>query len=190
MPAARNHVMNDLRPYACTTEDCSRPDQTYSTVKGYLFHEIYSHEVQFPIYDVDVFKKIAEKSITCLFCGQQTTEGRGQHSRGRHVGQHIEEIAFMVVPKAYEDWEFYSEASSGIHMSGTRRDAFAAQQQQSRHDFLNPPKTISPKEVSLDYNDSADDLKKQVPLFPSPKPEPTSQAMNGCNASVWMELYL
>ena len=54
--------------------------------------------------------------------------------------------------------------------------AFAAQQQQSRHDLLNPPKTISPKEVSLDYNDSADDLKKQVPLFPSPKPEPTSQA--------------
>ena len=54
--------------------------------------------------------------------------------------------------------------------------AFAAQQQQSRHDLLNPPKTISPKEVSLDYNDSADDIKKQVPLFPSPKPEPTSQA--------------
>ena len=54
--------------------------------------------------------------------------------------------------------------------------AFAAQQQQSRHDLLNPPKTISPKEVSLDYNESADDLKKQVPLFPSPKPEPTSQS--------------
>ncbi len=55
--------------------------------------------------------------------------------------------------------------------------AFAAQQQQSRHDLLNPPKTISPKEVSLDYNDGADDLKKQVPLFPSPKPESTSQAL-------------
>ena len=54
--------------------------------------------------------------------------------------------------------------------------AFAAQQQQSRHDLLNPPKTISPKEVSLDCNESADDLKKQVPLFPSPKPEPTSQS--------------
>ena len=102
--------MNDLRPYACTAEDCSQPDETYSTVKDYLRHEILFHEVPNP---VDDFATRAGKSITCLFCGQQTTEGRGQHSRGRHVGQHMEEIAFTVVPKAYEDWEFYSEASSG-----------------------------------------------------------------------------
>ena len=112
MPTARNHVMNDLRPYVCTAEDCSQPEETYSTVKDYLRHEIYRHEA--PFFSIDIFKKLANKSITCLFCGQQTTEGRGPHSRRRHVGQHMEEIAFMVVPKAYEDWEFYSEASSGI----------------------------------------------------------------------------
>ena len=113
MPTARIHVMNDLRPYACTAEYCSQPDETYSTLKDYLRHEILSHEGCFDVGPFDSFAKIAGKSITCLFCGQQTTEGRGQHSRGRHVGQHMEEIAFMVVPKAYEDWEFYSDASSG-----------------------------------------------------------------------------
>ena len=106
--------MNDLRPYACTAEDCSQPNQTYSTLKDYLRHEILSHEVPYSVDPIDDFAKLAGKSITCLFCGLLTTEGRGQHSRGRHVGQHMEEIAFMVVPKAYEDWEFYSEASSGI----------------------------------------------------------------------------
>ena len=118
MPTTRNHVMNDLRPYACTAEDCSQPDEAYSTVKDYLRHEISSHEVPYLCEHIDDCKKIAGKSITCLFCGQQTTEGRGQYSRGRHVGQHMEEIAFMVVPKAYEDWEFYSEASSGIQTGG------------------------------------------------------------------------
>lgn len=105
--------MSDLRPYACTAEDCSQPDETYSTVKRYLGHEILFHEVPNP---ADDFAKREGKSITCLFCGQQTTEGKGQHSRGRHVGQHMEEIAFTVVPKAHEDWEFYSEASSRDQM--------------------------------------------------------------------------
>ena len=105
--------MNDLRPYVCTAEDCNRPDETYSTVKDYLRHEIAFHKMPHAVAPIDNFAKIAGKSIACLFCGQQTTEGRGQHSRGRHIGQHMEEIAFTVVPKAYEDWEFYSEASSG-----------------------------------------------------------------------------
>ena len=47
--------------------------------------------------------------------------------------------------------------------------AFTQQHQQSRHDFLNPPKTISPKEALLDYNES--DEANRVPLFPSPKRE-------------------
>ena len=111
MPA-RNHVMYDLRPYMCTAEDCSQPDKTYYQVKDYLRHEILAHEAPCTVTRIDDVAKRAGKSITCLFCGQKTTEGKSQHSRGRHVGQHMEEIAFTVVPKAYEDWEFYSEASS------------------------------------------------------------------------------
>lgn len=106
--------MSDLRPYTCTAEECSQPEKTYSTLRYYLRHEILSHEVQYSVDPIDDFVKRVKESITCLFCGQRTTHGTGKNSRGRHVGQHMEEIAFMVVPKAYEDWEFYSEASSGI----------------------------------------------------------------------------
>lgn len=38
--------------------------------------------------------------------------GAAWDERSRHVGRHMEEIAFTVVTKPYEDWEFYSEASS------------------------------------------------------------------------------
>ena len=31
--------------------------------------------------------------------------------RIRHVGQHMEEISFLVVPKLYEEWDFYSNLS-------------------------------------------------------------------------------
>ena len=106
--------MSDLRPYTCTAEECSQPEKTYSTLKYYLEHEIMSHEVQSSLDRFDEYVKRVKESITCLFCGQRTTEGMGKNFRGKHVGQHMEEIAFMVVPKAYEDWEFYSEASSEI----------------------------------------------------------------------------
>ena len=106
--------MSDLQPYTCTAEGCSQPEKTYSTLKYYLRHEILSYEVQHSVDPVDECVRRLKESIICLFCGQRTTEGRGKNSRGRHVGQHMEEIAFMVVPKAYEGWEFYSEASSGI----------------------------------------------------------------------------
>lgn len=46
---------------------------------------------------------------------------------------------------------------------------FAQHQSPARHDFMNTPKTISPKEALLDYHESAEDAK--APLFPSPKRE-------------------
>ena len=45
--------------------------------------------------------------------------------------------------------------------------AYAQHHQTSRHDLMNPPNTISPKEVALDYHESEEDAK--LPLFPSPK---------------------
>lgn len=44
--------------------------------------------------------------------------------------------------------------------------AYAQHQQTSRHDFMNPSKTISPKEALLDYQESEEDSK--IPLFPDP----------------------
>ncbi|KAL8774267.1 MAG: hypothetical protein Q9209_001018 [Squamulea sp. 1 TL-2023] len=46
----------------------------------------------------------------CLFCGK--TIGERVTDYTRHVGRHMEEIAFAVIPKQYEDWELYSDNSS------------------------------------------------------------------------------
>lgn len=52
-------------------------------------------------------------------------------------------------------------------------EAYAQSHQASRHDFMSAPKTISPKEALLDYNETEEDSK--MPLFPSPKREPGVQ---------------
>lgn len=104
--------MSDLRPYVCTVKDCYEADKQFSTVRDYLKHEVVNHELQGP-FTLNLFtRSMGEASIKCLFCGLQTEVGTGPDSRAGHVGRHMEEIAFVVVPKAYEDWDFYSDSSS------------------------------------------------------------------------------
>lgn len=113
---ARKHVMRDLRPYVCTARECDHATKPFPSLNRYLTHEIDAHEIDaHELYRLkrssDRESKIQE-SIVCIFCGEQTEAGKGDNARGRHVGRHMEEIAFAVVPKAYEEWEFYSESSS------------------------------------------------------------------------------
>ena len=57
--------------------------------------------------------------------------------------------------------------------------AFAQHHPPSRSEYLNPPKTISPKEAHLDYHSTEEDAR--MPLFPQLKHEPrfSSQSSNG-----------
>ena len=104
--------MTDLRPYICTVKECPQANETFGSIKDYLKHEITTHEVDNVGVRTRPIPQRAKESITCIFCGMQTAWGKGPHSRGRHVGQHLEEIAFIVVPTAYEDWAFYSDSTS------------------------------------------------------------------------------
>lgn len=45
----------------------------------------------------------------CLFCNEDI--GLRLRERGRHIGRHMEEIAFAIVTKPYEEWDFYSGSS-------------------------------------------------------------------------------
>lgn len=54
--------------------------------------------------------------------------------------------------------------------------AYAQHHPPSRHEYLNPPKTISPKEALLDYDNTEEDAK--VPLVPSVKREPQFSSQN------------
>ena len=51
----------------------------------------------------------SQENVTCIFCGEKT--GTGDNSREAHIGRHMEEIAFSVVSKPYDEWEFYSDSS-------------------------------------------------------------------------------
>ena len=48
----------------------------------------------------------------CLCCSKEILPSRPS---SRHVGRHMEEIAFSVVSKPHEDWSFYSNSSALGH---------------------------------------------------------------------------
>ena len=111
MHASRNHVLSDLRPYICTIEDCHQANEHFASTRELLRHELSSHEPQYAAMFHEM-NESGQKGIKCLFCSQHMSGGTGKTSRERHISQHMEEIAFTAVPQTYEDWEFYSEASS------------------------------------------------------------------------------
>ena len=96
--------MDDLRPYVCTILDCSQAGKTYGSRSALRCHEVFDHRSKEP--------------RTCVFCGEMLSFA-DLKDRSRHVPRHMEEIAFTVVTKQYEDWDFYSDASSvkyeGVH---------------------------------------------------------------------------
>ena len=117
----RKHVMSDLRPYVCTFPDCPQDAKTYASRESIDFHETLSHCL--PSYLEDVTSQSsAGPNIECLFCGESdvyfdSSRNDCSRARTRHISRHMEEIAFAVVPKPYEEWEFYSDSSSESLMS-------------------------------------------------------------------------
>ncbi len=102
--AMRQHVFSDLWPYSCTFRVCTEAERMYKSRVAYERHE--RDHIQEG--DSDRFMGCP---ISCLFCGEPLS-ALLYDSQWRHVGRHMEEIAFGVVTKPYEDWEFYSDASS------------------------------------------------------------------------------
>ncbi len=111
----RIHVLQDLRPYVCTVEDCDEPTTQFNSRRSYLLHEIRWHELEPGEFDSDLqeWKRKENATGVCVFCGEQT--GGKNNSRDKHIGRHMEEIAFAVVRKPYEEWDFYSDSSGPAH---------------------------------------------------------------------------
>lgn len=119
----RKHVLNDLRPYLCTYPECATADQSYASRAALLYHEVMVHEQEREFAVVahelpsiaSIVKPESEKInqgdyIACLFCRASLSKPKGDE-RAQHVGRHMEEIAFSVVTKPYEDWDFYTDSS-------------------------------------------------------------------------------
>ena len=60
------------------------------------------------------------KDTECPFCGENNLNVEG--SRRRHIERHMEEVAFAIVSKPYEEWDFYSDSSS-THLSGIEAES-------------------------------------------------------------------
>ncbi|KAL8821610.1 MAG: hypothetical protein Q9191_007272 [Dirinaria sp. TL-2023a] len=120
----QKHVISDLRPYLCTFPDCATPEHTYASRSSVLNHEILVHELEGQSRDVVieleshpskenpvVENTVHENELACLFCGEMLRKSM-LDERARHIGRHMEEIAFSVVTKPYEDWDFYTDSSA------------------------------------------------------------------------------
>lgn len=103
----RHHVMDDLEPYMCPLADCSDVKATFSRRSSLLQH-IRRH--------IKVFHSAGE-SVWCPFCDVTNLLGpleRGGRPYIKHIGHHMEEIAFGVVSTAYENWS-YDELGSDLN---------------------------------------------------------------------------
>jgi len=141
-------VLRDLRPYVCTSKSCIDPDQDFASRKSHLDHEALCKESQLfgrpykvpfhngsqVIYGGNILygngrlsNSDAARSFACLFCGKEANTMEDCPSK--HLWRHMEEIAFTVVSKPYEKWDFYSDSSANDQSqpaSSTREPAMAS----------------------------------------------------------------
>ena len=145
----RKHVLHDLRPYLCTYQDCPTADETYASrarFRNHLYHECLSHEREFSKVDDDPERTAStacagptkpkndtptqENAMTCIFC-REVLSAMTRNNRAEHLGRHMEEIAFSVVTKPYEEWEFYSDDST---KADNYRDQTLGRAREQSHD--------------------------------------------------------
>lgn len=80
----------------------------FDSRRSYLRHEITQHGFKKGDFLASTYRKPEESAArVCLFCGEEIRID----DHGKHVSRHMEEIAFAVVRKPYEDWDFYSDSS-------------------------------------------------------------------------------
>lgn len=99
----RFHVLDDLEPYQCMEINCPCADATYNRRLGLEDHYARLH----PSASI-----MSTELYTCLFC-DEVVYGKPS-TRFSHVGRHMEEMAFAIVPRQYEAWEFYSDAGTSV----------------------------------------------------------------------------
>lgn len=97
----RFHVLDDLEPYQCVEEQCPLPDMTWTRLARLVDHYATDHPDS-PL--------MVSASISCPFCESEMAGTTDE--RFRHLGRHMEDLAFSVVPRQYEEWDFYTDKGS------------------------------------------------------------------------------
>ena len=131
-------MLRDILPYICTVEGCSNEHVQYPTRNAMTLHiQKHMRQIHSPIYDeagdkdnipriisgaqafCDAVTNLPHPNLEeffsgtqaakCMFCKKMIPAGRSNY--GRHVGEHMEKIAFAVLSRPYEEWEFYEDSS-------------------------------------------------------------------------------
>ena len=95
------HLINDLEPYICFIEDCLSPSESYVSCNDLLLHVQAVHP------NVDILDTNCD-TVACPFC-EEPLPG-DVRKRFQHLGRHMEEISFAIVPNNLEDWAFYNDS--------------------------------------------------------------------------------
>ena len=98
----RFHVLDDIQPYVCICPECDCSSMTFSSKTKLLRHEESSHGLS--------CGSGGNFGSKCLFCDEHF---KSVSDHFHHCCRHMEEVAFAVVAKPYEDWSFYSDSRSG-----------------------------------------------------------------------------
>jgi hypothetical protein len=94
----QKHVLEDLRPYQCVVESCPQSEETFPSAKELLKHHQVWHNHQMSNFP------------RCPFC--EINLRPDLRIQIKHMARHMEEIAFAVVPRPNEDWDFYTSRGS------------------------------------------------------------------------------
>ncbi|KAK5213559.1 hypothetical protein LTR41_001138 [Exophiala xenobiotica] len=101
--------MDDLQPYMCPFTDCTDVNAMFSRRVSLLRH-IRQHEM---VTATQIHHE-TQTHAKCPFCDVTYLPGpRGNGGRAyiKHIGHHMEEIAFGVVSTAYENWSYDDSGS-------------------------------------------------------------------------------
>src|SRR5271168_3153356 len=104
--------MQDLEPYSCIQEQCETALQCYPSRKLLFNHLRDAHQ--------SIFLGPIENTIKCLFCGDEADEF--PRLPAEHYLVHLEDISFVVIPRAYEDWAFYSDSANSVVVEDSDHD--------------------------------------------------------------------
>ncbi|KAH7072599.1 hypothetical protein BKA63DRAFT_46425 [Paraphoma chrysanthemicola] len=95
-----NHVMDDLLPYMCPIAACASGEDMYARRRDLSAHLRLCHPLA--------------SCHPCPFCGKSA-----EYDSTKHIGHHMEEIAFGVLSTAYEQWS-YDDTDSDVPVLSAR----------------------------------------------------------------------
>jgi hypothetical protein len=90
-------------------QDCPSAYESYASCNDLMHHLRAIHP------NADILDTQSD-TVVCIFCNEPLLGS--VKKRFNHLGRHMEEISFAIVPKNHEDWEFYNDSDTANEADG------------------------------------------------------------------------